>query len=112
MRRRRAETVALANRDEVAERELEQQAARAVAEVRAQIARELHDLVAHGMGVIVIPSQGAQRMLDSDPVRIRDALIAIETTGRDGLPVVLDHHGSAGFSRSATSSPSMRPPAR
>jgi signal transduction histidine kinase len=85
MRRRRVETAMLADRAENAERERERQAARAVAEERARIARELHDLVAHSMGVIVIQSQGAQRMLDTDPVRVRDALKAIETIGRDGL---------------------------
>jgi signal transduction histidine kinase len=85
MRRRRAETAALTDRAETAEQERELQAARAVAEERARIARELHDLVAHSMGVIVIQSQGAQRMLDSDRARVRDALEAIETTSRDGL---------------------------
>jgi signal transduction histidine kinase len=85
MRRRGVETAALAARAEIAEREREEQAARAVAQERARIARELHDLVAHSMGVIVIQSQGAQRTLDTNPERVRESLRAIETTSRDGL---------------------------
>jgi signal transduction histidine kinase len=85
MRRRGVETAVLAARAEIAEREREEQAARAVAEERARIARELHDLVAHSMGVIVIQSQGAQRTLDTNPERVRESLRAIETTSRDGL---------------------------
>ena len=58
---------------------------RAVAEERARIARELHDLVAHSMGVIVIQAQGAQRALDTSPDQAREALSSIETAGRLGM---------------------------
>jgi signal transduction histidine kinase len=56
-----------------------------VAEERARISRELHDLVAHSMGVIVIQAQGAQRALDTSPDQAREALSAIETAGRLGM---------------------------
>jgi signal transduction histidine kinase len=85
MRRRRAEAVSLTERAEKAESDREERARLAVAEERARIARELHDLVAHSMGVIVIQAQGAQRMLDKDPQAARGALEAIESTGRNGL---------------------------
>jgi signal transduction histidine kinase len=57
----------------------------AVATERARIARELHDLVAHSMGVIVIQSQAAQRLLPSDPATAKRAMVSIEVTGRQGL---------------------------
>jgi signal transduction histidine kinase len=85
MRRRAVESAALNARAEAAERDREQQAARAVADERARIARELHDLVAHSMGVIVIQAQGAQRAIDAAPDQARAALSSIETAGRAGL---------------------------
>ncbi len=66
-------------------REARQRERAAVGEERARIARELHDVVAHSVGVMVVQAQGAQRMLDRDPERAREALAAIETTGRTAL---------------------------
>ena len=63
----------------------EERAREAVAAERARIARELHDLVAHSMGVIVIQSQAAQRVLRADPAKAEHALTSIEVTGRQGL---------------------------
>ena len=83
--RRRREAQELTERAEVAEREQHARAERAVADERARVARELHDLVAHSMGVIVIQAQGAQRALDETPERTRAALEAIESAGRAGL---------------------------
>ena len=85
IRTRRRETSELEARAQVAERESAELAARAVADERARIARELHDLVAHSMGVIVIQSQAGQRALDARPDLARGALAAIETAGRQGL---------------------------
>ena len=85
MRHRAHAAVALTERAEAAERGRREEAERAVAEERARIARELHDLVAHSMGVIVIQAQGAQRALDTSPDQAREALSAIETAGRSGL---------------------------
>lgn len=85
MRRRALESDALNARAEAAERDKEEQATRAVADERARIARELHDLVAHSMGVIVIQAQGAQRAIDTAPEQARAALSSIETAGRTGL---------------------------
>ena len=57
----------------------------AVGEERARIARELHDVVAHSVGAMVAQAQGAGRVLDRDPERAREALAAIERTGRNAL---------------------------
>ena len=58
---------------------------RALAEERARIARELHDVVAHGLSVIVVQAAAAQRILDRDPDGAATALGQIETTGRNAL---------------------------
>ena len=72
-------------RVELLEREQHQRERVAVGEERARIARELHDVVAHSVGVMVVQAQGAGRILDRDPERAREALAAIEQTGRSAL---------------------------
>jgi signal transduction histidine kinase len=72
-------------RAEALEREREGRARTAVAEERQRIARELHDVVAHGLVVMVVQAQGARRILDQDPQRTREALRAIEQTGQTAL---------------------------
>jgi len=85
MRHRAHESLVLAERAQAAERDAQQQASRAVAEERARIARELHDLVAHSIGVMVIQAQGTQRAIETDPELARAALSSIESTGRTGM---------------------------
>ena len=85
VRSRTQDTTQLRERVAASEREAEEQASRAVAEERARIARELHDLVAHSMGVIVIQAQGAERALDGRPDEARRALRSIESAGRAAL---------------------------
>ncbi len=51
----------------------------------ARIARELHDLVAHSLAVIVLQAQAADRVLATDVEAARRALAAIDSTGREGL---------------------------
>jgi len=57
----------------------------AVAEERARIARELHDVVAHSVSVIVVQAGGVRGLLRDDQERERDALRSIEQTGRSAL---------------------------
>ncbi len=65
--------------------EKEQQAVLAVAQERSRIARELHDVVAHSVSVMVVQAGAAQRVIEGDPARARDALSSIETAGRQSL---------------------------
>jgi signal transduction histidine kinase len=73
---------------EAAARANERRAARAeqaVVEERKGIAREMHDVVAHSMSVMVVQAGGARRILERDPPRARDAARLIAATGRDAL---------------------------
>jgi signal transduction histidine kinase len=65
--------------------EQQERALRAVAEERARIARELHDVVAHAISVTVLQARGARRTLDTDPEAVRRALHAIEQTNAAAL---------------------------
>jgi signal transduction histidine kinase len=67
------------------EREREEKARAAVAEERVRIARELHDVVAHAISVIVLQARGGRRSLATDPEETRDALDTIEATGSEAL---------------------------
>jgi signal transduction histidine kinase len=52
---------------------------------RRRIAREMHDLVAHSMSVMVVQAGGARRILEQDPARALEAATRIERTGREAL---------------------------
>jgi signal transduction histidine kinase len=78
-RGRRAESL-----EERAER-LERAHAEAVAGERATIARELHDVIAHSVSVMVVQTSAARRLLDRDPARAASALSQVEETGRQSL---------------------------
>jgi signal transduction histidine kinase len=71
-------------RVELAERERDLAAREAVAGERARIARELHDVVAHSVSVIVVQAQAGPRLL-AEPAQVRDVFHSIETTGREAL---------------------------
>jgi signal transduction histidine kinase len=57
----------------------------AVIEERARIARELHDVVAHGVSVMVLQATAGSRIADRDPARAAAALAVIQDTGREAL---------------------------
>jgi signal transduction histidine kinase len=72
-------------RVEAAERERAFAAERATAEERARIARELHDVVAHSVSVMVVQASGVRRLLKDEQHRERDALMSVEQIGRQAL---------------------------
>ena len=82
---RTRQTGELRERAERAERERERLAAEAVAEERARIARELHDVVAHSVSVMVVQAAGVRRLLKSEQEREREALLVVERIGREAL---------------------------
>ncbi len=85
LRVKRSQVVSLEDRATRFEREREEAARRAVAEERRVIARELHDMVAHKVSVIVAQSVAAQRVFDAEPEESRAVLGSIEDSGREAL---------------------------
>jgi signal transduction histidine kinase len=57
----------------------------AIAAERVRIARELHDMIAHNVSVVVVQSVAAQGVLDHQPARAREPLAHIERSGRQAL---------------------------
>ncbi|MFI9079031.1 sensor histidine kinase [Streptomyces sioyaensis] len=85
MRTRRAYWAQLEERAARLEKEREAQSRIAVAAERARIARELHDVVAHNVSVMVVQADGAAYVLDAAPEQTREALETISGTGRRAL---------------------------
>jgi signal transduction histidine kinase len=85
LRTRRAYMASLEERAARLERDQQDNARRAVNQERARIARELHDVVAHSVSVIVVQAGAARRVVHRDADRAAEALRSIETTGRQAL---------------------------
>jgi len=69
----------------LAEHEAQWRAEAAVAEERLRIARELHDVISHGLSVMTLHAGGVRRLLAPEQVREREVLEAVERTGRESL---------------------------
>jgi len=67
------------------QREAVERAQRSVAEERLQIARELHDVVAHSLSVIAVQSGVGRHVIDEQPAEAKKALSAVEATSRAAL---------------------------
>jgi len=82
---RRAYLAALVDRAARAERERDQRARLAATEERARLARELHDVVAHSLTVVVTLAEAAAVAGDTDPPAARAAMGEVANTGRAAL---------------------------
>ncbi|GAB0102764.1 sensor histidine kinase [Nocardia sp. JMUB6875] len=111
---RHAYDAEVAARLAVADYDRERRAHDAVAAERTRIARELHDVVAHAVSVIIVQADGARYALRHDPDTAEQALSTIAGTGRDALrelrrtvellrtehaPEALPQHGTAGIAK-------------
>ncbi len=111
---RHAYDAEVAARLTVAEYDRDRSAHDAVAAERTRIARELHDVVAHAVSVIVVQADGAKYALRDDPTVTERALTTIAATGREALrelrrtvellrtehaPEQLPQHGTAGLAK-------------
>jgi signal transduction histidine kinase len=85
MAHRRAYLAALEERAVRAEAERDAHAQVAAAAERARIARELHDVIAHNVSVMVAQADGGRYAFDAEPERSRQALAEIGSTGRQAL---------------------------
>ena len=85
IRLRREREQVLTRRTVELERDQEERARAAVAEERTRIARELHDVVAHAISVVVVQARGGRKVLASDPEASRTAFDSIERTGEQAL---------------------------
>jgi signal transduction histidine kinase len=103
-----AYTRELRERASRAEQEREERAAAAAAAERARIARELHDIIAHNVSVMVVQAEAADEMLERDkPERARTPIRTIEETGRSALT---DMRRLLGLLRDSDVQPLLGPP--
>lgn len=79
----------------------------AIADERARIARELHDVLGHSVSVMTIQASAVRRMLKPGQEKERDALIAVEQTGREAL---VEMRRLVGILRVAEDAPELEPP--
>src|SRR3954469_7459335 len=85
VRNRRALLASLEERATRLERERDQQGRLAAAGERARIAREMHDIVAHNLSVMIALADGAGYMAEQDPQRAARAMEQVSGTGRHAL---------------------------
>jgi signal transduction histidine kinase len=85
IRTRRAYQAGLVSQQRERQRQELDRANRAIAQERMEIARELHDVIAHSLSVIAIQSGVGRHVIDTQPDEARSALAAIEETSRSAL---------------------------
>jgi signal transduction histidine kinase len=85
IRVRRVYGAGLAEQTLQRQREIVERAQRSVAEERLQIARELHDVVAHSLSVIAVQSGVGRHVIDDQPEEAKKALAAVEATSKSAL---------------------------
>lgn len=80
-----ARSAALEDRTDALDREEEVRAAAAAAQERQRIARELHDIISHSLGVLVLQAGAAEQVIERDPERARQVLRSIRSTGQEAI---------------------------
>jgi signal transduction histidine kinase len=85
MRERQARAVALEDHARHLENQHDLAAQVAVADERSRIARELHDVIAHSVSVMVVQAGAARRLLGRQPERAGEAMLEVEGSGREAL---------------------------
>ena len=85
LRQRLLDVEAAQRRASRLEHEREQSERSAVLQERTRIAREMHDVVGHGLSVMTVQAGAVRRLLAPDQARQREALLAVEETGREAL---------------------------
>jgi signal transduction histidine kinase len=85
VRQRSLRLTAVEQRAVALEAELAREAELAAAEERARIARELHDVVAHGLSLMVVQAEAAEEMLTRSPAAAAQPLHRVQETGRESL---------------------------
>ncbi|WP_211288583.1 sensor histidine kinase [Actinophytocola xinjiangensis] len=86
-----------------------QAAAQAVTAERLRIAREMHDTVAHSIGIIALQAGAAVRVAETQPARAREAMRVVERTGRETLSGL--QHMLGALRESGDDRPPLRPAA-
>lgn len=109
LRARRLHARDLVERYAALARERDAGAALARSAERARIAREMHDIVAHSVSVMVALSDGARSALDRAPEASREALAELSRTGREALQDMRDVLGSLQDDEPAQGTPSLNP---
>jgi len=110
LRRQIDRTLRLAERAIRLEVEREERARQAVAEERARIARELHDIVSHNVSVMTLHTGGVRMRLGEEHQRERDMLLGVEKAGREAveeLQLMLGVLRGSGDLDPGTSQPSL-----
>ena len=93
-------------RAERLEREQDAAVAAAISDERSRIARELHDIVAHCVSVMVVQAGAAEDLLDRDPDKARAPLALVQVTGQQA---VTELSRMLGLLRDSSSSPDLVP---
>jgi signal transduction histidine kinase len=85
VRERAARGRAARRRAELLDAQREHHAQTAALAERARLAREIHDVIAHSVSVMVISTAGARTVMEREPERAHDALLSAERAGREAL---------------------------